>query len=91
MTETKGRALLRPLSLDMQTSMTICFFNQPTEIGKNRAPMNTYTSVILSGIVYLLIPVLQRSLALTRLLIASLMNSLDKLAFTLADKAANED
>lgn len=50
--------------------------------------MKSHASVILAGIVYLLIPALQRALAAIRRAIARLMNRLDRLAFSLAGKLA---
>ena len=50
--------------------------------------MKSHVSLILAGIVYLLIPALQRSLTAVRRATAHLMNRLDRLAFTLAGKLA---
>jgi hypothetical protein len=51
--------------------------------------MKSYASVILAGIVYLLIPAAQRGLAVVRRIVVHLMNRLDRLAFTLAEKVAD--
>lgn len=53
--------------------------------------MKSHASVFLVGIIYLLIPAVQRGLGTIHWAILHLMNRLDRLAFTLAGRLAGRE